>query len=195
MLVTGAAAIILGGCNGTPSVNVDDIDVISVTDNGKTYADTLYLEPGGEVVGVGRAVEGNALVKEATGGRRVQSVNAAMEGHGTQCAIRKKDGKSVLTLIHNAPSAGFPLTLSIANATGPVSGVGEYKGVAGSGAQLNTFGETGINGGPYTVDSVLVNVTRAEGTVMTGDFSMWVRGAAGSKVVTGSINCHTAAID
>ena len=199
------------------SAKNEQIDIITLTDNGHTYADTITFEKGNGVIVPRNFTKPNADISvEGTGTEHFASstdkktANEEVINYG--CSLRKTAKNSVLIFNCYLPCPSFPFALMIANAPGPLSGVGIYK-APGSGITsskttkrdtiqnlldvrpISTFAETFTNSIPYTVDSAIVNIKKASGKTIEGNFQMWLTNAAGSKTVTGTIHSDNALID
>ena len=182
-----AIVVAFASCTGGQHNDADDTrNIITMLDNGTTFSDTIIQEGGGGVIvakGVGAAAEAADELD-----------NAMM-----QCSIHKAGDKSFFSLNYGTSTAKFPATIAITKAEGPKEVVGVYwskvAGVTGALKSRNTFTETANGKQSYTVDSVMVNITKASGTSIVGDYKLWVSNASGSKTVTGSIDWNSARID
>ncbi len=197
--------LLLAACNSKPA-NVNKtglVDVISISDNGITYRDTLP-SPNGIVTFV--SMEDTTSEEHSTG-------RFAPAGHKNfkditdsffyNCGILKGSEHSSFTLIYHNPASNLPVSFAIVNAIGPLSGTGVYKAkneskAVGEGSSENKIAEAQsfisfVNDTQkYSVDSAEVNITNATGAHVEGSFKLWVAGEKGSKSLTGSVNCNVA---
>jgi len=169
------------------AANGDVMDIITVTDNGVTYSDTIIHQEGGIVLPGGAA--------PAVAGAAVE----AMESPMMQCTIHKSADKSVFALNFNNPTPHFPVSIAIVNAIGPIDGIGVFRAksvdTGNALAAISTFSETFGGGQKYTVDSVMVNITKASGNTILGNYQLWVSNASGSKTVKGTINWSSGGVE
>ena len=212
LLLPFLGILIFASCNNKPSVNI-----ITVVDDGRTYTDTFTHTMGfeGGTVSPGEAQQDKPdVTTEGTGTGRF--AHKTIKNHPTPadtldyyCDIVKTKDNSIFTMAVNG-TAAFPVFLTIA-AVGPAGGVGTYKGkgtpilqtsgnassdTVSDGSVTNGFKEAFSGGQADTVDSVAVNIKEAtskpgRGTLVKGDYQMWVSNASGSKTVTGIIDCKT----
>ena len=204
--------LILVSCNIKPSVNM-----ITITDNGVTYADTITQVFGfeGGTVAPKEDEQGTAeIMMGGTGTGRfakkiVRNHPAPADTLDYYCDIQKTGKNSIFTMAATGRNA-FPIFLTI-TASGPASGVGIFKGKGApisqkpDGASTDTlderaftptFKEAFSGGQEYAVDSVSVNIKESsskpgKGTAVKGDYQMWVSNASGRKMVSGIIDCKT----
>ena len=197
--------ILLAACNSKPA-NVKKtgiVDVISMSDNGVTYRDTLP-SPNGMVTFVeveDTTTEENSTGRFAPAGHK--KFKDVTDSFFYNCSILKSREHSTFSLIYLSPASNLPVSFAIANAIGPLSGIGVYKAKEGETAHEHgalaekltpehTFISYGKDGPKYTVDSAVVNITKAEGARIEGTFEIWATGPTGSKSLTGSVNCNVA---
>ena len=206
IIVAIAGISLFAACNNKPApagteVSSATMDVVSVTDGGVTYKDTIEMHSstkGGVIV----ATDDTTTVENSTG-RFLHPASKKNYNYGDsfyyQCNIRKTTNGSIFTLIYQHPGvSNVPISFAIVNAVGPQSGVGVYKaghdnlqGADSSAAKFNTWHSfvTGIaDQQKYTVDDVTVNITKEAGDKIEGTFEIKVTGTGGSKSITGTIN-------
>ena len=208
LILPALCMLTLAACNKQPD-NAGTTDVISITDNGITYRDTITVQTGGHII-ARESEQTKPVITEGTGTEHfVSSTDKQLSASNYNiyaCMIHKVEGHTFFTLLYNNPSSRFPLSFDI-GATGPVNGgVGTYSvsGITDSMVKIerpdttggvvlgNTFTET-INGTQqYRIDSAVVNVTKASATAIEADFQMWLSNSSGKKTVTGHINSNNA---
>jgi hypothetical protein len=205
LLLPILGVLFFASCNHKPSGNHNPspggkvMDIITVTDNGITYADTImHSIPSGKIM-----ADNPEISTEGTGTGRFAPRfrnQAIIVGDSMECSISKTANNATLALVCEEKSSRFPIYMQIA-AKGPTSGIGvfEAKGIetsqSGVADTMATFTELFKGGQQYMVDSVVVNITQASGNQVSGNYKLWVTNTAGSKTVTGTIDCNAAWID
>ena len=200
-----ASTLVLFACKNEAS-NKGVMDVITITDNGISYADTIIESPYGKVIPTGGDTNLTGTHPDTAPGLELMPFTTATDKNGRTiyygCEIRKNANNSLFSMIYDImPSSRFPIRIIILNAVGPANGIGIYKSttsysqnttdtttnklsVASTGS---SFKENFKGGQEYKVDSVTVNVTKATGPIIEGSYKMWLTNAVGSKTVVGTI--------
>ncbi len=215
LLLPAICVLALIACNNNAvnqkSGKNETTDIITITDNGHTYADTLTVRTGGVII-ARESEPTKPIVTEGTGTERFTSAvdkQLANDSSGIYgCFIHKSAQFTLFNLIYDNPSPQFPVSFDIA-ATGPINGgtgVYKYSGVSdsamtelnrkdtthGTGIFGTTFSETFNEGQRYTIDSSVINVSKATETIIEATFQLWLSNKSGSKTVTGNIMCNSA---
>ena len=208
LLIPVLCLLLLAACNSKPA-NVNKIgvvDIISISDNGVTYHDTVPA-PHGIITFTSvedTTTEENSTGRFAPAGHK--NLNDITDSFFYNCGILKGSKHSAFTLIYHNPASNLPVSFAIINAIGPLNGTGIYKSKAG-----DTVGESDKSGKKttksqnfiafakddqkYTVDSVLVNITKADGDKLQGSFQLWITGTTGPRSVTGTMNCNVESME
>jgi hypothetical protein len=166
---------------------------LTLTTEEKTYKDTIGVEnSGGEVVA--------STAKDST-----DEMNSEME----ECVLQKSATGSVFSFVHMGRPA-FPWAIKVFNAAGPANGVGMFKitnadllrqrarvdsmismnhvqGASAFVAQVNDDRQ-------YPIDSMNINILKADGSVIEADYIIWISSLAEGEKITGHISWHTASI-
>jgi len=195
--------------------NKEVIDVITATDNSVTYADTIVTETrtGGQVIAQGDDTNQTDAIADTMMGAAPMTFMTTTDKNGKTicygCSLHKTTNSSFFSLACSMSSPSFPINIMILNVAGPANGIGVFKSIAfnapsvtdttanklGTHIAGNSFAETFKGGQEYRVDSVTVNVTKAEGKTVEGNYKMWVSSATGSKMISGNIINNTATIN